>query len=579
MDVSTNCKPDLPDTCHGQLTIINFRSSRMRFSRSFRFAAGLAVMAISFAVPVARAQEATRPIAMVSISPLDRLLQDTSFVLKACNVPEIGGLVSIMANQYTQGLDRSKPLGVTITLDGQQPSAVIFMPMSDRGQFFGALAGMGIEPDDLGDGLFEIDVSGQTIFAKQTGDWMFVAQSEAALSNLPADPSAMLGELPNRYNLAFRINVQALPTDVKDMVTQQMRIGFERGLAEQRGQTEEEREAARKLGEAQIAQLEQLITDTDQLILGWNADSTGQKVFIDVGAQFLEGSKLAEQTEAMQNLTSDYTNFGFPEGAARFRFSSEITEDDKEVQKQNLRNSVGQVEKQLDQTNDLPAEAKDLLKDVVQGLVKILEETIDEGKFDGAGSVSLADDTLRVLIGGRLADGRALEQQVKDAVAKLSGNPDAPKVEFDYEVYKGVSLHRVALPVKIADPGAKKVFGDSIKLTIGTADKGFMISLDPSGDVALKAAIDRMGSTSSQKASPFDGVIEVEQLLRFAQSVSPNSMIDNALQTVQQYAGKDKLEITGRIIPRGGIYRIAVDEGVLRAAGAAAKSGGGNGGF
>ncbi len=551
----------------------------MRFIRSLSIAAGTAVMATSLAAPLVRAQEATKPIALVSISPLDRLLKDTSYLLKACNVPEIGGLVSIMANQYTQGLDRSKPLGVTITLDGQNPTAVIFMPMTDRGQFFGALAGMGIEPDDLGDGLFEIDANGQTIFAKEAGGWMFVAQSEAALSTLPADPSTMLGQLPTQYNLAFRINVQALPAEIKDMVTQQMRIGFERGLAEQRGQTDEEREAARKLGEAQIAQLEQLITDTDQLILGWNADSANQKVFIDVGAQFLEGSKMAEQTAALQNLTSDYTAFGFPNGAARFRFSSQITEDDKAVQKQNLRNSVSQVEKQLEQTDGIPEEAKALLNDVVLGLLKILEQTIDEGKFDGAGSVSVADDTLRVLIGGRLADGRALEQEVKNAVAKLSGNPAAPKVEFDYETYQGVSLHRVAVPVRIADPGAKKVFGDTLNLTIGTADKGFMISLDPAGDVALKAAIDRMASATGQQASPFDGVVEVEQLLRFAQAVSPNSMIDNALQTVRQYAGKDKLEITGRIIPRGGIYRIAVDEGVLRAAGAAAKSGGGNGGF
>lgn len=551
----------------------------MRSCRFLSFAAGLAVMLSAVAAPALRAQQTDKPVGIVSIAPLDRLLQETSYLLRACNVPEIGGLVSIMANQYTQGLDRSKPLGVTVTMNGPMPQALIFMPMSDRSQFFGALAGMGIEPDDLGEGLFEIDASGQTIFAKHTGDWMFVAQSEDALANLPEDPSLMLGELPRQYNLAFRINVQALPAELKNMATQQMRVGFERGLAEQRGQTEEERAAAKKMGEAQIAQLEQMITDTEQIILGWNVDSANQKVYIDAAAQFMEGSKLATQVAAMQELTSDYTSFAIPGSAAQFRFASKISDEDKEVQKQNLRNSISQLEKQLEQSDSMPAESKTVLKNLIQGIAKVTEQTIDEGVFDGAGSISLADNTLRALIGGRLADGAALEKEIQKAAESLSGNPNAPKFEFNYDTYKGIRLHRAMVPLKIADPAARKVLGDSLVLTIGAGDKAFLVSLDSTGDATLKAAIDRMESSSGKPVTPFSGVVELEQILRFAQAVSPNSMIDNALQTIQQYSDSDNVEIAGRMIPRGGMYRFTVEEGVLRAAGAAAKGANQGGGF
>ena len=244
----------------------------MRFRRFVVWTATLAVVVSGLANPAAKAQQPQRPVGIVSIAPLDRLLQDTSYLLRAVNVPEVGGLVSLMANQYTQGLDRSKPIGVSVSLDGQTPTATIFLPMTDRDQFFGALAGMGIEPDDLGDGLFEIDASGQSIFAKHSGGWMYVAQSEQALANVPEDPAKLLGVLPQQYNVAISLDVQAVPPMYRQMAIDGMRTGLERGMAEQRGLSPEEMENAKRVSEANIKQLEQFVTDTDKIIVGWNID-------------------------------------------------------------------------------------------------------------------------------------------------------------------------------------------------------------------------------------------------------------------------------------------------------------------
>ncbi len=550
----------------------------MRFRRLMGVATAALMLvggSLSSSLP---AQQTSQPVAVISVAPLDASLQDTSYLLRACNVPEMGGLVTIMANTYTQGLDRSRPLGATVTLEGDTPSAIIFLPLTQREQFFGALAGMGIEPDDLGDGLFEIDANGQTIFAKDTGAWLFIAQTESALAQVPENPAEILGELPNRYNVAIRLNVQALPDELKNMATEQMRIGFERGLAEQQGQTEEEREAAREMGEASIEQIERMIADTERVIFGWAIDSDGQKTYMDAGAQFLPGSDLAAQADMAAKQTSNYTAFILPNESAKFRFSSMISDSDKPVAKNNLRNSVSQAEQQLDQS-DMPDDAKAMLKELVQGLATIMEQTIDEGEFDGAGSFSVANDTLRVLIGGRIADGNALAQEFKDAVSKFPSGPDVPTVEFDYETYQGVTLHRATVPVKIADPAAKKVLGEKLLITIGTAAKQFMIGLDPEGDASVKTAIDRMQAAQNVPATPFEGVIQLEQILRYAQAVSPNSVLDNVIATISEYAGKDKIQVNGSVIERGGVYRLSLDEGVLRAIGAAAKSGGGGGGF
>ena len=81
--------------------------------------------------------------------------------------------------------------------------------------------------------------------------------------------------------------------------------------------------------------------------------------------------------------------------------------------------------------------------------------------------------------------------------------------------------------------------------------------------------------------TPLDGSVEVAKVLQFALAISPNPMVENALKTIQQYAGKDKVQVAAEVIERGAMYRFTVEEGVLRAGGAAAKgaNGGGPGGF
>ncbi len=544
----------------------------MHFRRPLALAATCAVAVCGLVLPTANAQAPQRPVAVVSIAPLDQLLQDTSYLLKVSNVPEIGGLVNMMANQYTQGLDRTRPIGVSIAMQGQMPSALVFLPLSSREKFFGALAGMGIEPDDLGGGLFEIDTNGQTLFAKESQGWLFIAQTEEALAQVPADPAQLLGALPKQYDIAVNLDVQALPAELKEMAIEQMRIGLERGMAEQRDLSEEDTAKAKELSEANIQQLERMIQETEKAIVGLQIDSTQQNVALDFAGQFIAGSKLANQVAALQNLTSDFTKLAFPNAAAQFRVTSIIAEEDKAAQIMNLRNSMSQLEQQI------PEADRAVAKDILQGLTKVIEQTIQQGTFDGAASVSLADDTFRALAGGLVADGRALEAELKKIAAAVKDKQDAPQFKFSYGQHQGMNLHSVQFPINSNDPGVQKAFGDSLLVNVATSDKSYLISIDPSGDAALKQAIDRLASASATKVSPMDAFVEIGQVLQFAQAISPNPMLENALKTIQQYAGKDKILAAVHLIERGGIYRLTVEEGVLRAGGAAAKSANNRGG-
>ena len=541
------------------------------------FAAMVAALAAAFVGQAASyGQTNSQPAAIVSIAPLDRLMQDFTYLTRSSGVPQVGGIGSMMTKQYTQGLDTTRPAGITLRLVDNQPVAVAFLPLNNRQQFFNALAGASLVPDDLGDGLFAFDANGRTIYAKDTGKWLFISQQEDNFAQLPADPSTALGDLPTRYDIATRINVQSLPPDLRNLAITQMRAGFERSLAEQSGQTEEEKAAAKEVGRTSIEQIERLLNETEQVMFGINGAAATQKLQIDLGAQFVEGSQLASQIGQLQNLTSDHTGLLIQGAAMTLRSTSLVTEADKTMTKNNLRNAYSQIEKQIEDSGSLPAENKDALKKFAGGMIAVIEKTIDSGKLDGGGAVALNDNKVRAVFGGHVADGMQIEKEVKDLVASLGNGPNVPKFQFNYAKHQNVNLHKVSVPLKSEDETVQKVFGSELRFVLGTGEKTFLISLDPDGDSVIRAALDRIAAAKNVKVTPGEFILEVGQVLAFAQSIAPNPILEMAAQVVQQSAGKDKVRVATMLVPRGSVVQISVDEGVLKGIGAAVQASQGN---
>lgn len=544
---------------------------RFRLFDSRAFALAAMMLVAPTLASIAKAQE----VAVVSIANLERTLGDVSYLLRASSVPEVGGLVSIMSMQYTQGIDQKRPIGATVKMENGMPNAVVFMPMTDTEQFFGALAGMGVEPDDLGDGLYEIDAGGQIIYAKDANGWMFIGQTEESVADTPANPAALLGKLPETYDLAVKLNLSNLPQEMKDMALEQIKFGFEQSMAMQPGLTEEQIEANQKAGEASIKQMEMAFNDTEQIIIGWAISEDEQRTFIDGGFRFVEGSQFASQANAAANVTSAYTKFVLPGASAMFRASSIIDEADREMAVASFKNSLNQATAQMDQA-DMPPEARELVDELLDGITNLMVQTIEDGEFDGAGSVSVAEGALQVLVGGKIGDGEALAKLVKETVAKLP--PGAPlDFNFDYETYKGITLHSVSGP-PIPDPKAVAALGETPKIIIGTGPKSFFINLDPTGDATVKKVIDAMSDSQDVKVTPFEGSVALGAFLKFAHSIEPDPILGDLIQTIGEYSDNDKISISSRLIKNGFLYRFSIDEGILQTVGSAAKSGAAMGG-
>ncbi len=104
--------------------------------------------------------------------------------------------------------------------------------------------------------------------------------------------------------------------------------------------------------------------------------------------------------------------------------------------------------------------------------------------------------------------------------------------------------------------------------------KNVFLSIGDAAETNLKAAIDRTASASTGVAgAPFDLNIDVGQVLDYIQKVQPNPFTEAMAQTASQFSSNDSIIGTSRVVPHGVIARFTIQEGVLRAIGAAAKAG------
>ncbi|HEY5311259.1 MAG TPA: hypothetical protein VIK18_02025, partial [Pirellulales bacterium] len=169
-----------------------------------------------------------KPVLVVSLASYDELHADIDFLGKSSDNPDlvngIDGLIALATQlQGLAGLDKARPLGAAVLSDGVQFQMLAFVPVKNIKQLFSVLSGMVGAAEKTGDHQWRISTRAGTAFIKEQGGWAFVAQLEDNLNDLPADPAALLAELPKHYDLAVRVHVQGIPEPLRDMLLDQLK--------------------------------------------------------------------------------------------------------------------------------------------------------------------------------------------------------------------------------------------------------------------------------------------------------------------------------------------------------------------
>lgn len=538
--------------------------------------AALTALALA-ALPLAQAAAQTKPVAVVALSSVEETLADIGYVTRAAGAEDAGRTAILLGNAFTNGLDKKRPMGMYVVQSAGEFQGVAFIPVTDIKIVFETFKEQIGEPKDVGDGILEVGTA-QTAFVKEVDGWAFVAQDKDHLAKLPKDPAAVLGELPTKYNVAVKILSQNFDPQLKKLAIDEMKAGFERGL--DASDSDVDPEVAEAIGQQIINDVEHLINDSDELLIGLAIDAESKKTYIDLSLTAVEGSNLAKQMASIQDTKTAFGGFLTDDAAVTLGMTSRLTPQDIQRIQQMLKQVRQEAMNEIDNDPDLAADKRDEAKAVVGKFIGVLDQTVSAGRIDAGAALVLEPKSIAFASGGLVADGKALDEAVKDLVELAKDEPEFPQVKLNAAQHGGVTFHRLTAPIPEDEEEARELFGENIDIVLGTSDKSVYLAFGNECESLLKKLIDASSQQAQQNVPPFQFNLALLPILKFAQSVDDNPALPALVELLEQ-AGNDRVSLTARAIPRGAQYRLEIQEGVLQVIGAAGKqfSGGGDAGL
>lgn len=537
-----------------------------------RYAVALLAVATA-ALPLSTTQaQQKKAVAVLSISSIDSVLDSVGYLTDAAGYAESGQMVKMFAGAYLEGIDRANPVGIVLTTDGQEFQPLGFVPVKDLEKVFTSLEESVGAPRDLGNGIKEIPGI-QPIFVKEQDGFAFIGQSVESMGSLPKNPVAALGQMPKEYDIAIRGNIQNVPKHFLDMAVNALRDGVKQSLSQL---PEDERAAQEEMINVQMKQMETYIKESDQITLGWKTSPAEQRTYLDITFTAVPGGDLAKQMNAMADAKSDFTGFLLPGAAVSLNVATEIPAEQIQTSLEAIEGVKKAALREIEKEEDLDSpEARKAAVEMVGAAMDILISTVKTGKMDGGLSVMLKPGDLSVLGGFHVADGKEIEKVLRRIEEMAKDEPDFPGINFNADrTSDGVAFHTMVVPVP-EDEEARKVLGDTITMAVGTSADSAYVGFGKDCVAELKSIIE--SQPKQKKVPPFQLTVALTPIMDFVASIEDNPLVGSVADALHDAGDKDHVNLRGIPIENGFVYRIEVEEGILRGVGEAIKMANGGG--
>lgn len=507
----------------------------------------------------------------IAISPIEQLLPNLTHFMRAIGLGGQSGFLKTALDGYTNGLDRNRPIGIFVNLEESGvPSVVAALPVSDIDAFLGGLELFG-EAEDLGDGLYTMSIGANSIFAQEKDNWLYLSDAEEKLEKLPMSGANGLASKVAKHDLWLEVNVQNIPDELIDLITNQARTAFEMQMDQQSGDmSDEELEGARAQAETMMKNLEEMISGTEKYVLGWGIRPSDKSMTIDTGATFVEGSRLAKAQTALLSAKTKLSGAFSQENMLSMKLFQVIGPEDVAQMESSFESSLAAAYKAIEDNSESEAIAE-RAKTYVKRLMKIVVESGKEGSAESVLSVS-SNPSLNVFAAIAVSDGSQVEALAKDLAAELAKENVPVKVELATGNHKGVTLHKLTAPLPDDMNGAgRKIFGDKLNVSIGTSPKAIYLSVGKTAEASLKSSLDSISSTGPESATPIKMRLNLIQILNFIQSIEANPIVESMLSNLN--TDEDRVMVDTKMIDGGSVTRITIQEGVLKAIAGGVRAG------
>ena len=342
-----------------------------------------------------------------AFQPTDREKTGTDFVNKVVNrfVEKLLEIDDFNIRELP-GVDFARPWGLAVMTDEVNIVPIGFAPITDLAAFIEHLKQYIGEDNvqDAGDGMFEVSITEtETVVVKTEGDWGYVGQSAENLAELP-DPMAVLGSLPESYDLGVQVYMQRIPEFLRDMVVDMLRQSDGDlpipGLS-----------ALPQLPGVEPGELVELaLTQVDEMTLGWSLDAEAQNLGFEMSVKAVPDTVVAQHFAAMKETKTKFGSLLSGDDPLSGHLTMSLDEGQIETATALLESYQSQVMETLAGSEAVASDAeRDALRDLAEQMLGLARQTIEAGQVDvafrGMGNIG----SLTLVAGVRVADADAAD--------------------------------------------------------------------------------------------------------------------------------------------------------------------------
>lgn len=565
----------------------------------------LAALIMAFTVSASQIQAAA-PVAQVSIGSYETLAGNIETLAKMLDNEQLAVVPKLLETQLGDNLkafDKSKPSGALVYLkekNGNVSGATFlaFVPLSDSAILFDALEDndlVEVETTTVKDvEMKKITVQEKTVYVVTANGWTFISDKTSLLLDLPKNPAAELGDLPSKYLLAAKLNIDVVPESAKKWVEEQIENGIKAAEAANLEDDEEEAEEeddllakAQSISQAsRLAQLKKMLYELKSVVIGTVFDSKKNVLRFDLDITPIENTEFAKELKAYENqqglgnvLLDDATIFSSKVdflkdakdildllGLGKEAVLKAIADDDEsEIDKEKL--------------NSLIEKTSGVVEDIVKA---------NEGKAMQSGAaVFFKTDDISFVTASKGAKIEALDGVIKSWL-KEAGDEVDKYFKADVETWEGLTFNVATIPTeKITKELLKKADdadeeeADLIKEVVKTIQAiygenitiAYAVGKDTSYLAAGKDAVALIKKAAANKAAVPSGIqdygmLNVKEILG---TVSKFSFLDedtrDKLEAVAESADENtgKLWSSARLTEAGGVcFSLEADGGIFK---------------
>jgi hypothetical protein len=491
---------------------MNFHSRVMRSGRALQrvcvrlFAPALLVVVASFPAPAqdrdAAAPEkakALSPLVVVNVAGVEKLVGGANSVLSMAGRPDLSDSLNEFLGRAgdLKGVDRKRSFGLMLCLNESnliRPFVITYVPIDDLEALMDTIgmAPVDIRKADGRDDRYEIETRGPTFFVQKKDRYALVCDNAEALDQELPDPGPYGEALNARFDVAVTARIGDVPETIRTVFLTYLRVSAETELQQRDNENESQYRIRRANGISNLELIEQVISQGEQITLGWDADAETQQALLEFSVDARPDSELAKSLESLSGRRSQLHAWMGEKQPLAVNVAWELNKREKKAAAEWVKVIETEVRRGLGfDENPSP-------QDAVGKLAASMQATVDAGKVDfGLQYVPLSGGKY-VLVGAfHVVGTETLASGLQEVLQEVSDRPGLESVQLSAAEHQGIVFHK--LVGRRFSPQDTQLYGGRPEVRVGVGQR--MIWFAVGGDDAqrvLNESIDLVLDTRDQ---------------------------------------------------------------------------------